>query len=538
MPDGRTPASDARNPASRDRVVWDWDPGAPIPALARNVGTRYLGIAVEAILGLLVLPFNVRHLGPSAYGLWMLVASVTLYFSVLDLGYGGALVKFVAQYRARRDSAAINEILSTLFFVFAGVGIVTYAVAAVIAFHLPSLFHLAPEQARVGRDVLLIVTAHVSLGFAFSVFGGVINGFQRYHLNNVVGAVAAALAAAVNVLVLGAGCGLVAVVAATTAVRILALFIYRLNAYRVFPALRIRPRLFRAARLREVTSFSVFMLLLDWANKVNYSVDAIVIGAFLDTVAVAVWTVAQRLAEMTQRLTNQLNDILFPAIVDSDESRRQDRIRRIFLSATRLSLATVLPVAGSLCLLAHPLVFAWVGAEFAASVRITQLLAIIVAIRVGNATATTVLKGAGRHRLLAACNLAAAGSNLLLSVLLVRPLGLVGVALGTLIPISVAAVFVLFPAACRRAGVSVPAAVGAAIWPAAWPALVMTGWLLVSRGWLAVTLAGVMADAALGALLYLAIFVGLAMPADERRLCLELAQKWSAGRQSRFQTAA
>ena len=106
-----TPASGAGSPASRESEVWSWDPGPPIPALARNVGTRYLGIAVEAILGFLVLPFNLRHLGPSAYGLWMLAASVTLYFSVLDLGYGGALVKFVAQYRARRDGAAINEIL-------------------------------------------------------------------------------------------------------------------------------------------------------------------------------------------------------------------------------------------------------------------------------------------------------------------------------------------------------------------------------------------------------------------------------------------
>ena len=52
-----------------------------------------------------MLPFNVRHLGPAAYGLWILTASVTVHFSVLDLGYGGAIVKFIAQYRARRDGA-------------------------------------------------------------------------------------------------------------------------------------------------------------------------------------------------------------------------------------------------------------------------------------------------------------------------------------------------------------------------------------------------------------------------------------------------
>lgn len=517
-------APDAESPG-----VWDWD-GARLPALARNLGTRYLGILVEAGAGLLVLPFNVHHLGPSAYGLWMLVASITVYFSVLDLGYAGSLVRFVAKYRARRDPQAINEILSTLFFVFTGVGVFTFAVALLVAGHLGSIFHLSAADATTAQAILLIVTAHVATTFSFSVFGGIINGFQRYYLNNIVGAVTAIAAAIVNVLVLLDGHGVVAVVVASTAVRIGSLFIYRMNAYWVFPALRLRPSLFRVARLREVTGFSIFMLLLDWANKINYSVDAIVIGGFLNTAAVAVWTVAQRLAEVTQRLTNQLNDILFPAVVDSDESSRQDRLRRIFVSGTRLSLGSVLPVAGSLMLLAHPLVLAWVGPRFVASVPIVQLLALVVIVRVGSATATTVLKGAGHHRLLTACNVSAAAANLLLSLLLVRPYGLAGVALGTLIPVTLVSTLVLFPAACRRSQLGVWRGLTTAALPAVWPLLAMSAWLLVSRSTLAVTVVGVMVDAAIGGLIYLALFAGFSIPSDERRLLLAEARSWVARR--------
>src|SRR3984957_11094037 len=104
--------------------------------VARNVSTRYLAIGIEAALGVLVLPFNVAHLGKAAYGLWMLTSSVTAYFSVLDLGYAGALVKFVAQYRARRDARALNEILSTAFYMFAAFGVLTYLVAIGVALSL------------------------------------------------------------------------------------------------------------------------------------------------------------------------------------------------------------------------------------------------------------------------------------------------------------------------------------------------------------------------------------------------------------------
>ena len=39
----------------------------------------------------------------------------------------------------------------------------------------------------------------MSLGFPFSIFGGVINGFQRYDLNNVVGIASSVVVAIVNV---------------------------------------------------------------------------------------------------------------------------------------------------------------------------------------------------------------------------------------------------------------------------------------------------------------------------------------------------
>src|SRR5262249_36821501 len=268
--------------------------------------------------------FNIHHLGSAAYGLWMLTGSIVAYFSVLDLGYSGALVKFVAQYRAKRDVRALNEILSTMFFLFTAFGVLTYLAAIALALSLGRLFHLTPDQVRVGQIVLLITSVNIAMGMAFSVFGGVINGFQRYDLNNVVGAASSLVVAAVNVGVLLAGYGLVAVVAATTFVRVVTYFVYRANAYRVFPSLPLSPSLIRWRRLRKVTAFSVYMALIDWANKLNYSVDALVIGAFLSTSAVAVWAVGQRLAEVTQRFTNQLNEVLFPSIVDHDTANRVD----------------------------------------------------------------------------------------------------------------------------------------------------------------------------------------------------------------------
>src|SRR5262249_48425384 len=169
-PVGRLRLHDSPRHGESDRLRQGGEMTAPAPpatvadsgeetlTVARNVSTRYLAIAVEALLGLVVLPFNVSHLGTSAYGLWVLTGSITAYFSVLDLGYGGALVKFVAQYRARREYGPLNEILSTLFVVFGAFGAFTYVVAIMIAVCLGRFFHVSPDQLHIGRIVLLIIS--------------------------------------------------------------------------------------------------------------------------------------------------------------------------------------------------------------------------------------------------------------------------------------------------------------------------------------------------------------------------------------------
>ena len=497
-------------------------PSSPAPArvdqvklIFRNVSLNYIVAGTELLLGVFMLPFNVGHLGQSAYGLWVLVASITVYFSLLDLGYGVAQVRFAAKYRAEGNTVALNETASTMFFMFSLVGLVAFISALLISLTLGPFFSLDPGQTRTGQVVLLFLSAYIALGFPVSVFGGIVNGFQRTYLNGVVAWITAVVVALVNILVLASGYGLVELVAATTTVRILSYLAYAVNAYRVFPSLSIRWRHFSLSRLREVTGFSVYVLAIDLANKLNYSSDAIVVGAFLGPAAVALWAVAQRLIEIVQRITDQLNSALFPVVVDSSTLDDQDKLQKILIQGTKLSLAMVVPSATCLGLLAKPVVLAWVGPDFKESIPIIYVLSVAVAVRVGNATSSMILKGAGQHRLLAMTNTMMAVGNVGLSIVLVGYYGLVGVAWGTLIPIVLVSIGVVFPAACRRVALRMLEVLRLSVWPALWPAIVLSLILIITRGfdghWIYLFI-----RAAVGLLFYVILFLSFAINNVER----------------------
>ena len=154
--------------------------------VARNVATRYLAIAAETVARpghAAVQPGAPRRRRTTASGCCSARSPCTS--RSLELGYGGALVKFVAQYRAQRDAARAQRDRQHAVLRLRGARRWSpTASSSAVAFNLEHLFNITPEQAQTGKWVLLIIGVNVALNFPFSVYGGVISGFQRYDINN------------------------------------------------------------------------------------------------------------------------------------------------------------------------------------------------------------------------------------------------------------------------------------------------------------------------------------------------------------------
>jgi O-antigen/teichoic acid export membrane protein len=418
--------------------------------------TRYLLLAVNIGIGLFLMPFTVRHLGTADYGLWMLVASLTYYFQLLDLGYGSGIVRQVTDADAHHDVDRVNRILSTFVVVYGTIGIAAaFGVAALIFFVLPHFPRISPAQLRTAQVLLAIIGLRIVVGFPMGVFGAVTNARQRFALNNLVALVLALINGGVTYLVLSAGHGLVALVATTTAISLAGYGAYAWTARRAFPALNIRPRLFDRRIVREVTTFSIYFFMIDIAVQIGFNLDNVVIAGFLGTTAVAVYAVTLRIADYQRQLCNQFNNLLFPVVVRFGSVGRTDALRDTLVEGTRIALVMVVGVTICVIGFATPLVNAWMGPGFEGSIAPLFVLAITGVVLVGQGPLGNVLLGTGRHRLVAIVAFLEALTNLGLSVILVRYYGILGVALGTGIPVLIANTFTLLPAACRTVGLRI-----------------------------------------------------------------------------------
>ena len=60
----------------------------------------YVVIIVNTLIQLLYTPLLIRKLGQSEYGLYSLVASIIGYLTIMDLGFGNAIIVYTSKYRA------------------------------------------------------------------------------------------------------------------------------------------------------------------------------------------------------------------------------------------------------------------------------------------------------------------------------------------------------------------------------------------------------------------------------------------------------
>src|ERR1700736_7085441 len=91
-------------------------------AILKNVGSSWFALGVNVLVGIFLSPFILHHLGDEAFGLWILIFSVTGYYGLFDLGIRSSIVRYVAKYSATSDQVELDRLISTAFFTYTGIG--------------------------------------------------------------------------------------------------------------------------------------------------------------------------------------------------------------------------------------------------------------------------------------------------------------------------------------------------------------------------------------------------------------------------------
>jgi O-antigen/teichoic acid export membrane protein len=402
--------------------------------VALSTAANYAGQIVNLGVWFLLTPFILHHLGRDEFGLWVLVASFVVYGSLADLGVGAALVKYVAEYRARGESEAASQLIATSLWLYCALGLLVIAVGAAIAPVVPDL--LAGVR-RVDRPTVSWLVVIVALGVAVQLpataAASILRGLHRWDLVNLIRTLAIVTLAGATAALLLLGGKVLSITAVVIPVTLLWQVASIAVIRRVAPDLHVGFRGASRTMVRQVTTFSSALFGIQVAQAVKLNTDEIVIGAGISVSAIAPYNFARRLSAIPALLTFQFVQVLLPLASRLHAEGAQALLREAYLTGIRLTIALFAAVGGALVVFAAPFLAAWVGHQYAASADIAVLLLFAAFLEALMSLPSQLLQGMNRHRPLVAFALGSAALNLGLSIALIEPFGVRGVAAGTLI---------------------------------------------------------------------------------------------------------
>lgn len=420
----------------------------------KNVGATWLGLLIHGAIGFFLSPFILHRLGSETYSLWILIFAFSGYFGLLDLGIRSSIVKYTAKFIANGDEDELSRYLSTSFAFYFAMGIAVLLLTAIGSVYFRFLFKIPASSIQQPRLIFTIAGIGVAITFPLGVFAGALEGLQRFSWLQLSQIAVTLLRALLIIATLSSGGGLLAIGIITVATNIVSYLAFTWMAIRLLPV-SLHVRRVEKAALSKMAGYGVFAFAIVAAEKLRFQSDAMVIGAMLSSSAITIFAIGSKLVEYSSYAVRSMSQIFTPMSSQFEASGDVDRLRRTFIAGNRACAFVVFPVCVTLILLGRPLIEAWVGEQYVASYYVLVLLIIPRSLYLAQSVSTKILLGMGRHRALATILLFEGCANLCLSFLFVRRWGILGVALGTAIPLMCTSLAFLPRHLCRILGISV-----------------------------------------------------------------------------------
>lgn len=397
----------------------------------------YIVIALNMIVSVLYTPILTRSLGQSEYGLYSLVSSIISYLTVLDLGFGNAIIVYTTRYRARHQREEEEQLHGMFFEIYTFIGIIAGLIGVVLYFNVSKIFgnSMTVEEIEKAKILMMILTFNLILTFPLSIFTSIITAYEKFIFSKLINIIRIILTPIIMIPLLLNGFKSITLVIVITVLNIMTLL---LNMFYCFNKIKIKMRFGKIdfKLLKEIFAYSFFIFLNTIIDKINWSVDQFILGAIKGTVEVAIYSLAAQVNTLYLNFSTAISGIMLPKItkmIEKDESNAE--INKLFIKVGRLQFLLLSLIITGFIIFGRQFMTFWGGQEYINAYEVACILIIPVTIPLIQNLGISILQAKNKHRFRTIVLFTIAVFNVIVSVPLAKYYGAMGSAIGTSIGI-------------------------------------------------------------------------------------------------------
>ena len=402
-----------------------------------GVALSYAYIIINIIVQFLYNPFLIRMLDQSEYGIYSLAYSIIGYLTILDLGFGNAIVVFTSKYKQRGDFEKEKKLHETFKSVFIILGIISLIFGIILSFNTNLFFNKSLSNIEIYKMKILIIilSMNLFLSFYFNIYSSIITANECFLFQKILAIINVLLKPIFIIPLLFMGYKSITICIALTIINTIILLS---NYYycKIKLKIKIRNKKIDKKILKEIFSYSFFVFLTVIVDKINWSADQFILGIVAGTTAVSVYSVASQFNSLFVYLSTAISGIMLPKISKMIESNASnDEISNEFIKVGRLQYYIIFLMASSLVLFGKDFFELWAGEKYTNSYYIALILILPLCIDLIQNLGISILQAKNKHKFRSIIYIIIALFNIILSIPLAKKYAGIGAAIGTAISI-------------------------------------------------------------------------------------------------------
>ena len=417
----------------------------------------YVSIVLSTLVQLLYTPLLTRMLGQSEYGLYSLVSSIIGYLTVLDLGFGNAIVVYTAKYRTQKKYDEEKKLHGMFFVVYLIIGLVAGLLGLILYFLVPTIFGSTMTSVELNKMkiMMLILAFNLAMTFAFSIYSSIINAYEKFTFQKLMSIFNTIMKPLLMIPLLFLGYKSITMCVVITIVNIIVLlsnYFYCRNKLNI----NIKFMGFDKVLFKTIFGYSFFIFLGVVVDKVNWSVDQFILGAVSGTVAVSIYSIASHLNTLFVNLSTAVSGVLLPKMSKMvAEKATDDELTNEFIKVGRIQYLIVFLMASGLTLFGKEFIYAWVGQEYNDSYYIALILILPLCFPLIQNLGISIMQAKNMHKFRSVLLAVIAIANIIISIPLAKLYGGIGSAIGTSISLIIGNIIILNIYYQKRVGINV-----------------------------------------------------------------------------------
>lgn len=402
-------------------------------AIIGGLGIAYVHSVVQALVYLLYVPLLLRTIGQEEYGLYQFVGSAGAYIVALNTVLSAGLTKFYSIYHIRGDHLRKRNTLAIghrfiLILGFASLGL--YA-ALIVGLQVIYKNSLTPYQIEQAVTMLLILAVDTLVVMYTTSNIAVITANERFvFLKSLQLAILVCQPFVVLILV-HHWPSAVTVTASFLAMNLLSAVVQK---FYVRNVIRESARFEGYDRqiVKDLLKFFPGVLLVVIADQIFWRADQLIIGYMLDVSAVAVYSIGAQIYKSYMPIGTVVSGVFLPRVSRLYELESgMESISKLFARVGRLAMVLLFLVLSGFCIFGLDFVQLWAGPQYETAFWVAVVVMVPFTVDLVQNLGITVLQVVDKYLVRGVMYLIVALLNVGLTVLLIKPFGIIGAAVST-----------------------------------------------------------------------------------------------------------